>query len=286
MGKLNMSLGSAAVVRGKAPDHAAYVGEIPAHYHHGVGPILFDPYAQELAARVASWAPRRVLETACGTGILTRRLRQQLPAETTLIATDLNEPMLAVAQQTVGTGANVQWTQADMTRLRAGDGEFDVVVCQFGLMFVPDKRAALREAARVLKPGGRLLLATWRSLAHNEMIRLANEVVRSLFASEPPDFYLTQTGLGEPQTVATLLAESGFSQVVTEPVQKTARATDLCDLAVGLIRGFPIVDAIEARDPSLVTVATDRLTRALQQNLGPQSAAIRSEALVSSAVVG
>jgi ubiquinone/menaquinone biosynthesis C-methylase UbiE len=264
-------------------DHAAYVGAIPQHYHRGVGSFLFDPYAQELSARIAALAPRRVLETACGTGILTRRLREALPAEARLFSTDLNEPMLAVARQTVGAGANVEWAQADMTRLPFGDGEFDAVVCQFGLMFVPDKPAAAREARRVLRRGGRFLLSTWRSTTHNVAIRLAHETVTALFPKEQPRFYLTQTGHGEPQPITQLLVDAGFVDVRAEPVEKRSTFASSREVAIGLIQGFPIVDFIKAHDPALIQVAVDRLTQALDQQFGPAPVTARIEALVASA---
>ncbi|HYH97068.1 class I SAM-dependent methyltransferase [Hyalangium sp.] len=264
-------------------DHAAYVGAIPENYHSGVGPFLFEPYAQELSARIAAFSPRRVLETACGTGLLTRRLREALPGEALLIATDLNEPMLAVAKRTVGPGANVQWAREDMTRLRSGSGEFDAVVCQFGIMFVPNKPAAAREALRVLKPGGRLLMATWRAVAENEAIRLAHETVSSLFPGELPQFYLTQTGHGDPQEITRLLVSAGFVDVQAEVVQKRSTITSMREVAVGLIEGFPIVDFIKARDPALVPVAVDTLTEALGKHFGQAPAEATISALVTSA---
>nr|QKW93925.1 class I SAM-dependent methyltransferase [Vitiosangium cumulatum] len=264
-------------------NHAAYIGTIPENYHRSAGPFLFEPYAQELAARISAFAPRRVLETACGTGILTRRLHEVLPAGARLIATDLNEPMLAVARQMVGPDANVEWAQQDMTRLRFADGEFDAVVCQFGLMFVPNKPAAAREALRVIRPGGQLLLATWRSLEHNAAIRLAHETVCALFPSEPPRFYLTQTGYGEPSEMTRLLVDAGFVDVRAEPVQKRSVLGNTRELAIGLIEGFPIVDFIKAHDPMLVSVAIGALTKALDKHFGETPVKVTIEALVTSA---
>lgn len=263
-------------------DHAAYIGAIPENYHHGAGPFLFEPYARELSSRIAALKPRRVLETACGTGILTRRLREALGEDAQLISTDLNEPMLATAKRTVGPGANVEWAQADMTKLGFRNGEFDVVACQFGLMFVPDKPAAAREALRVLKPGGRLIIATWRSLAENEAIRLAHETVLSLFPGEQPGFYLTQTGHGEADKITHLLANAGFRDIRAEVVQKQGMIQSARELAVGLIEGFPIVDFIKARDPGRVSVAINTLTKALTQRLDEAPKASIS-ALVTSA---
>jgi ubiquinone/menaquinone biosynthesis C-methylase UbiE len=268
---------------GRTEDHAAYVGSIPEHYHRGVGAFLFDPYAQDLAARVVALAPGRLLETACGTGILTRRLSEVLPPQTQLLATDLNEPMLEVAKRTVGPRPNVHFEQADMTKLRFRDGEFDALVCNFGLMFVPDKAAAAREARRVLRPGGRLLMATWRSVVHNAPIRFAHETVTAMFPQEPPGFYLAQTGFGEPDFMSRLLADAGFRDIRTEPVKKQSSSPSARDVASGLVEGFPIADFIRARKPALVQAAVDELTRALIQHFGDAPMNGTIEALVTTA---
>ncbi|HVE81948.1 MAG TPA: methyltransferase domain-containing protein [Myxococcales bacterium] len=267
---------------GPADDPAAYVGSIPEHYHRHAGPFLFDPYARELASRAAAPAPERLLETACGTGIATRRLRDALP-EARLTATDLNEPMLAVARRTVGPGAGVRFQRADMTRLPFPDADFDALVCQFGLMFVPDKPAAAREARRVLRPGGRVLMATWRSLEHNPPIRLAHETVCALFPQEPPTFYRTQTGFGAPEFMTELLDGAGFEDIRTEVLSMRASAPGARQVALGLIEGFPVVDFIRARSPALVRVAVDQLTRALAERFGDAPVEATLQALVTTA---
>lgn len=264
-----------------ATGDAAFVGSIPEHYHRGLGPTLFEPYARETAARVAAASPRRVLETACGTGIVTRRLRAALPAAAELVATDLNEPMVAVARKTVGRGARVDWDCADMTRLPFADGEFDAVVCQFGLMFVRDKAAALREARRVLGPAGRVFLATWQSMDKNTVARLAHETVGWFFPDDPPQFYNTPFGFGEPEQIVPLLAGAGFTDVEAEAVEKATVFESARELAVGFIDGYPITDVIKAHDPSLLPRVIDRLTRSLAEHFGDGAVATRIWALLT-----
>src|SRR4051812_42729798 len=134
---------------------------IPPHYHRGIGPFLFEPFARHTAERFRARAPKTVLETACCTGIVTRRLREALAGNALLVASDPDERMLGVARRTVGTALNVGWARADLCKLQFGDGDFDAVVCQFGLMFATDKVAAVREARRVLRPDGSFLITTW-----------------------------------------------------------------------------------------------------------------------------
>src|SRR5215468_3721488 len=134
--KIEWTTGGRQVPARAIIDDAAYVGTIPRHYHRGIGPFLFEPFARHTAEWIQTRAPKVVLETACGTGIVTRRMREALPRDALLVASDLNEPMLAVARHTVGPAADVAWARADMCDLKFGDVRFDAVVCQFGLMFV------------------------------------------------------------------------------------------------------------------------------------------------------
>jgi ubiquinone/menaquinone biosynthesis C-methylase UbiE len=146
--------------------HAEFSGSIPAAYDRCLGPILFEPYAKDLAARLQVPKNGSVLELACGTGILTRLLRTQLPPTVKLAATDLNEPMFRHAPAKFREDEVVQWLQADAGSLPFGDRLFDAVVCQFGIMFVPDKALAAHEAYRVLKPGGHFLFNVWDAMEH------------------------------------------------------------------------------------------------------------------------
>ena len=151
-----------------------FAGSIPETYDRYLGPLLFEPYARDLAARLAALAPARVLETAAGTGVATRALARALPAGAAIVATDLNRPMLDLAAARMET-AEVTWQQADALALPFGDGAFDAVACQFGAMFFPDKAAAYREARRVLRRGGRLVLSVWDRIESNELAHVVDE---------------------------------------------------------------------------------------------------------------
>ena len=146
---------------------SAFTGDIPTHYDRGLGPIIFQPYAEDIAARVAAQGPKRVLELAAGTGIVSRALRDALAPDAHLTITDLNAPMLDVARTKFRAEEAVSFTPADALSLDFPNDHFDMVVCQFGVMFFPDKVAAFKEARRVLAPGGDYIFSVLGSLEEN-----------------------------------------------------------------------------------------------------------------------
>ena len=265
-------------------DDAAYVGAIPTHYHEGIGPFLFEPFAQLTAERVRAFGPRRVLETAAGTGIVTRRLRAALAADARLVATDLNEPMLSIARRALGPEADVRFVQADMCQLRFPDGEFDAVVCNFGLMFVPDKLAAMREARRVLARDGRLFLATWAPLERNPVVLAAHQAVGAQFPSDPPQ-YLRRApfGYGDPDVLEALLVRAGFSNIIVDVVERPTRAPGARSIAVGLVEGYPLVDEIKARGQVAVPAVVDAVAEFLVRQYGQGPIKTRIAALCATA---
>ncbi len=169
-------------------DAAGFIGSIPQHYDRSLGPLIFVDYAADISHRVAACNPARVLETAAGTGIVTRWLRDVLPAGVRLTATDLNPPMLEIARTKFRSGEQVEFQPADATALPFADSSFDAVVCQFGVMFFPDKDKSYREVYRVLAPGGHYLFNIWDSHRHNPFGKIAHEVVGSFFSADPPQF--------------------------------------------------------------------------------------------------
>lgn len=267
-----------------AVEDAAYAGSIPDKYHHGIGPFLSEPYAQHTALRIKEVAPRRVLETACGTGILTRRLREAMPDDALLIASDLNPPMLAVARKTLGRTA-VELVQADMRKLHFADNAFDAVVCHFGLMCVADKPAAVREARRVLQPGGSLMLTTWAALDRNPIIGIVHRTLAGLFPDNPPQ-YLKRVvfGYGEPRALTDLLVGGGFRNVEVNLVEKTAVSRGARELAEGLVEGCPLVEEIRLRDADRIPAVIDAVTRAIIRQFGDKPVKTRVAALVACGV--
>ena len=182
-----------------------FIGSIPEHYDKGLGPRIFFDYADDLADRVSKLNPGSVLELAAGTGIVTRRLRDALPDNCELLATDLNAPMLAVAQKKFDRSENVRFETADASRLQFDDEFFDTVTCQFGVMFFPDKERSYSEVSRVLKPGGHYVFNVWGSWEKNPFAELVHEVIAEYFPDDPPGFlsrsiwisrYRSNSGIG------------------------------------------------------------------------------------------
>src|SRR5437588_6693592 len=194
-------------------DNAAFVGSIPANYDRYLGPTLFEPYAADLVTRVDVPDGSAVLEIACGTGIVTRRLRDRLAASTKLVATDLNEAMMNHASRKFGEDENVEWKQADATDLPFSDQSFDAVLCQFGLMFVPDKPQAIRETHRVLKPGGKFHFSVWDAIERNDLARVAHETISRFFEDNPPDFYQIPFSLHDRSAIESLLTGAEFKEI-------------------------------------------------------------------------
>lgn len=249
-------------------EHAHFAGSIPAAYDRYLGHVLFQPYAEDLAARLQVPQNGSVLELACGTGIVTRELRNRLPATVHIIATDLNEPMFEHAEAKFIEGEAVEWKQADACSLPFGDGMFDAVVCQFGIMFVPDKELAAREARRVLRPGGLFLFNVWDAIEHNELCRIAHETIAAYFENDPPNFYQVPFGYHDHGEIRRVLVEAGFRDVQIDVVQKVSGASQAEETAIGLVQGNPISIAIAERDPALLPVITNAVAAALKSRFG------------------
>jgi SAM-dependent methyltransferase len=246
----------------------AFTGAIPLLYDQHLGPLLFAPFAADLAARVARLKPSDVLETAAGTGIATRALRDMLPSETRIVATDLNQPMIDHAAARMA-GRNIEWRQADATRLPFEDGSFDAVVCQFGAMFFPDKRQGYREAWRVLRPGGTYIVSIWDRIEANEAAYAVSRAVAALFPDNPPRFLeRTPYGHHDIRVIREELGGAGFDAIEIDTLELRGRAPSHRAPAIGLCLGSPLRNEIEARDSSKLSLAVDRAGDALAASFG------------------
>jgi ubiquinone/menaquinone biosynthesis C-methylase UbiE len=266
-----------------AQSDTVFTGSIPALYNRYLGPLLFEPYAADLARRVASGAPERVLETAAGTGILTRALAGVRSGTAEIVATDLNQPMLDFAAAQPGI-ERVQWQQADATAVPFPELSFDAVACQFGVMFFPDKVTAYRETLRVLRPGGRFVCSVWDRIEENEVSGVVTEAVAALFPDDPPNFLArTPHGYHDTEKIRAELTAAGFARVDIETVARRSRAVSPRDPAIGFCQGTPLRNEIEARDPSRLAEATDAAAAALASRFGPGPIDGKIQALVVTA---
>jgi SAM-dependent methyltransferase len=224
-----------------------FVGSIPEHYDAGLGPHIFEGYAEDLARRVAALEPAAVAELAAGTGIVTRRLRDALPAGCDIVASDLNQPMLDFAQAKFAPDESVGFEVADATDLPWQDERFDVVTCQFGVMFFPDKPRSYAEAHRVLRSGGHYLFNIWDALQFNAFAEITHEVVAGFFPDDPPGFYRVPFGYHDVEAIRRSLVDAGFRAASTETVQLTSAIPSAENFARGLVFGNPLFQEIEQR---------------------------------------
>lgn len=260
---------------------ARFDDAVAALYQSLLVPLIFEPYAVDLAVRLACLPAASVLELAAGTGVVTRELAARLAPGVRLVATDLNEAMLAVAQAQ-GAARAVAWRQADAMALPFGDASFDAVACQFGAMFFPDKARAFAEARRVLRPGGTFLFNVWDRIETNDFAWAVSDAVAERYPDDPPRF-LERLPHGYFSTVAIAhdLASAGFTtQPVIETVTASSRAQTPYLAALAYCQGTPLRGEIEARDPVGLEAATLAAAEALATRFGAGPVAGRIQALV------
>jgi ubiquinone/menaquinone biosynthesis C-methylase UbiE len=270
-------------VSAPAGNNSKFAGDIPEFYDRKLVPLLFEPYAVDLAKRVARLKPRKVLEVAAGTGVATRRLLDVLPRDCAVTATDLNEPMLDQARLRVGRDPRVTFRQADALNLPFDDGAFDAVVCQFGLMFFPDKPQGMHEFHRVLSKSGHLLLNVWDSLRTNPPARTANDVIGEFFSEDPPRFWNIPYGCHDVKELRRLANAAGFASIdiVTLPIEGISPSAK--DAAEGLVRGTPIANSILERAPKKIDEIVRRTRECLAAEYGASPLRIPLQAHVLTA---
>jgi len=248
--------------------NATFAGAVPRIYHEHLGPMLFVPYARDLARRLPMRPGARILELACGSGILTAEIMPMLVDAAAICATDLNDAMIEVAKSHVRSD-RVRWETADATTLKFDADSFDVVVSQFGFMFFPDKIAAAREARRVLRGHGTLLFNVWATLEENPVSHLAHDTISSFFAADPPTFYRVPFGYADRARIAADLDAAGFADITIDTVDVVGRSPSAEHAAIGLVQGTPVVHAIRERNTVPVEEVTRAVARAIDREFGP-----------------
>lgn len=259
-----------------------FVGSIPENYDRLMGPVFFEPYARDIAARLPHGA-KRVLEIACGTGIVTRALRAELPPDSRLVATDLSDAMVKYAVAHAGA-PGVEFRTADACALPFASGEFDAVVCQFGMMFVSDRRMAYREAKRVLAAGGALIFSVWDGYEANPVSRIAHEVVTRIFPKDPPQFLGVPFGYHDEAAIAKELRALGFAPVTAERVRFPLRVESARDLAAGHATGTPLANALRDRKGVPIERVIDAITEDIVEAHGDHPVMASMRAIVFTAI--
>lgn len=244
-----------------------FTGPIPEIYDRLLVPLLFETYAADLAERVAGLKPQKVLEVAAGTGALTRAMASRLNGRAHITASDLNQAMLDRAAARQDAAPDIVWRQADALALPFKEQSFDVVACQFGVMFFPDRIRAYREVYRVLNPGGHYLFNAWDRIAQNDFPQVVQEAVQAIFPEDPPRFMeRTPHGYHDVERIRLDLSAAGFEAIAIEPLSRTSRAGSALEVATAFCQGTPLRSEIEARSPSggldaATRVASEALTR-------------------------
>lgn len=263
---------------------SGFTGSIPDLYDRYLGPTLFDPFADDLARRFAGF-DGAMLETAAGTGRVTRALVGAMAATATIVATDLNGAMLAKAAATV-EAPHLTWSEVDAQALPFADATFDAVVCQFGVMFFPDKAAAYTEARRVLRPGGRFIFNVWDRLVDNDLSLAVHQIIGSCFPDDPPAFIArTPFGYHDPDAICRAVSAAGFEQVSVETVTLPTPAATTAGFVRGICEGSPMAAEIEARRPGGVEAVVETVTAELTRRLGAGPISGTGQALVITAQV-
>lgn len=247
--------------------HSNFTGSVPEYYESGLVPVIFEDYAKDLTRRIARCKPNSVLELAAGTGVVTRMLRDSLPRNCDLLASDLNEPMLEVAREKFKTGENVTFKMIDAMGIPLEDASVDVVACQFGVMFFPDKVQAYREAWRVLKPGGHFIFNAWDSHEYNPFAGIAQRLVESEYPDDPPGFYKVPFHYNDARLIKREVAEGGFSSVKVKRKRLSKKIRSVEAFAMGLVHGNPLSEEVRARGGNPDELV-ETLVKAFQSEFG------------------
>lgn len=246
-----------------------FVGSIPEIYDTYLVPLIFETFAEDLAKRICALNPLSVLETAAGSGVVTRALARTIRSEFQYTVTDLNQPMLDHAASKQGADARITWQQADAMDLPFADESFDAVLCQFGVMFYPDRLSSYAEAFRVLKRGGALIFNVWDRIETNEFADVVAAAAAEVFPENPPQFlYRTPHGYYDEDLIRGELRSAGFETVAYESLNATSSAPSPRHPAIAYCQGTPLRNEIEERNAELLGHVTDRAAEAIAERFG------------------
>lgn len=256
-----------------------FSGSIPENYERYFVPLIFADYATKLAELIDAKIDMKVLETACGTGIVTRQIIHKLGDNAEFIATDFNEHMLTQARGAIGTDAAVHFQQVDATDLPFSDNYFDALLCQFGVMFFPDRLTGYREAARVLKSGGKFHFSVWDGLDFNGFANAIHSSVGRLYPNDPPKFLELPFGYFDIRSIVAELQKAGFSRVDVSVVPLESNADTARHIVLGFVAGGPLANEIVARETPDFETAIEAIEKDMRDQFGEGTCTAKMQAI-------
>lgn len=259
-----------------------FSGSVSQHYEKYLGPMFFEPYAIEISKRVESFSVPYAVELACGTGRVTRHLREVIPVSSKLVASDISGDMLAVAKEKL-KGLNIDWQMIDAQQLPFDDKSIDLVVCCFGFMFVPDKPKAFAEAYRVLRPGGMLLFSTWDKLEYNGASHVYRKIVKGYLEADLPESFNIPFSMNDQDAMKEILQGAGFSKIAMEQVEKKSVCQTAKEAAYGLARGGSLYNEIMKRNPAWIGEIVGKVEKELSEKFGAVPMIAPMRAIISQA---
>jgi ubiquinone/menaquinone biosynthesis C-methylase UbiE len=262
-----------------------FAGSIPENYDRYLVPLIFQSYAEDMAGRVGAQSPKAVLETASGSGVVTRAMAAVLSRATSYVATDLNQPMLDYAKSRQVGDMGLSWRQADAQELPFDDASFEVVCCQFGAMFFPDRVKAYREAKRVLERGGLFIFNVWDRIEENVFANEVTQAIAELFPADPPRFLARiPHGYHDVALIRSELQTAGFTKVDIKTRAEQSQAPSPRHPALAYCQGTPLRNEIEAKDANALEAATDHAAKAIAMRHGTGEVSAKIQAHVITAV--
>lgn len=259
-----------------------FTGSIPKHYDQYLGPMFFEDYAMEIANRIDTPSVQVALELSCGTGRVTNHIRKKLQPTARFIASDISPDMLEVAKEKL-RNLNIEWQSIDFTQIPFEDESVDLVVCSFGYMFAENKSKAFREALRVLRSNGTLLISTWDKLEFNEASNVFRKTVKNYFGDSLPETYKLPFSMNDPEVIKEQLLSAGFSNVKTEIVEKKSICESAKKATYGLVQGGSLYNEIIKRNPDWVHEISATVEKELSEEFGAAPMVAPMRALITQA---